>query len=291
MEPELPTYSPPPVHPPSIPGSMQLPLPSISRSPIYDYLPAEAAAATLPSHPPPVDSPPVRSPSPKRARAAAASGVRPSGLFHKPISLQLVPQRAATAAASSRIAAVANHEVKLNDDEDEDQEQERKGEERGAATESSVPASATPPPVFDEEWEKVVRDRVEQLLSPGFIRNKRLIIANKRRTVERNVRAHIKQSLALGCVGPHHCASGCPGPFQPQTFYRRTQFAHYAEHTVISQAKASGLTRTSYCLHNKTQGCTYATFREFLKTGSSKWTECHNEETHARDEYAGRAQL
>ena len=151
------------------------------------------------------------------------------------------------------------------------------------------PASATPPPVFDAEWEKVVLDRVEQLLSPGFLRNKRVTIANQRRTVERNVRAHIKQSLALGCTGPHHCASGCPGPFQPQTFYQRTQFAHYAEHTVKSQAKASGMTRTSYCLHNKTKGCAYATFKEFLKTGSSKWAECHNEETHARDEYAGRA--
>ncbi len=243
-----PRFSPPPVHPPSL--SDFLPLPSTDPSPTYDYPAAAAspsaavaAAAAASSSRPSVASPPVRSPSPKRTRMAAGPGVRASGLFRKPISLQLVSQRAAAAAASSRIAAVATHEVRLNDDEDDDQEQEQKGEDRGAPTASPVPASATPPPFFDAEWEKVVRDRVEQLLSPGFLRNKRLTIANKRRTVERNVRAHIKQSLELGCVGPHHCASGCPGPFQPRAFYTRTQFAHYADRTVKAQQIINGSPR------------------------------------------------
>jgi hypothetical protein len=42
-EPELREFSLPPVHPPSIPDSMQLPLPSISPSPTYDYLPATSS--------------------------------------------------------------------------------------------------------------------------------------------------------------------------------------------------------------------------------------------------------
>jgi len=90
MEPELAELSLPPVHPPSIPASMQLT--SINPSPTYDYL---AAAASL--SPPLAASPPVRSPSPKRARSSAASGVRASGLRRKPLAQLLIQQRQAAA--------------------------------------------------------------------------------------------------------------------------------------------------------------------------------------------------
>ena len=142
MEPELSAYSPPPVHPPSIPGSMQLPLPSISPSPIYDYLPATssfpaAAAAAASLSPPPAASPPVRSPSPKRARSSAASGVRASGLRRKPLAQLVVPQRQAAAAAASAWRNSQDHNAKADADHVIDQE--------GAVSTSALPLLHHPP--------------------------------------------------------------------------------------------------------------------------------------------------
>ena len=106
-----------PVHPPSL-----TPLPSSTISPTYDYLPAasQMVPAASSSIPLPAVSPPIiRSPSPKRARSSAASGVRASGLRRKPLAQLLVPQRQAAATAVAAWRNSQEHKATEDDEKEE----------------------------------------------------------------------------------------------------------------------------------------------------------------------------
>jgi hypothetical protein len=157
----------------------------------------------------------------------------------------------------------------------------------GSSAGDAVPTSTG----TEAEWEKLIQTRLKQIITQARIahwqRNRCTThwIEEKKRTIELNVRAHIAQARKLGCVGPHHDEGGCPGPFTPEKFFRLTEFAHYWALTAKKQLTGTGLSRLTTELLCSTHTKSHSQFLEFLKTGTSKWTECHHAETVARGEY------